>query len=459
MQKYLSRDYKKYPLKKYLTESRVWKLERPCKEDLITLYIEQNLSRQEICDYFACTPKMLSRWTHEFNIHKSKKQQNVCRARMLCDKCYPKPTGLPNDKRYDLYRKLNVDITHLTRDYVQYPLKYKEICNKEDLLYLYIDLNLSQHAIGLLTGSFTVVKNSLKHHNIQKEQCKLIQQRKAACFKKYGGPAPACSKIIRKKQENTMRKRYGVSNIAQSPYFKKKYKQVMNDKYGVDNYFQTQECKEKTHATFIKKYGTPYYCQTEECKSKARKTSLVKYGETSYTKTKQYREFLSKNASIFQKKIYDTKKKNNTFTTSKQEKKVLDLLVNKFPDTKYHYSSEKYPFTCDFYIPSLDLYIEYQGTWTHGAKNCREPFNKNNKRHQQQLTLWTKKAAELNFKGKKKNAYLDAIETWTKRDPQKRKLAKKNKLNWMEFWSIEEVVCWLNQFNNNKTLGEKKCIR
>lgn len=445
MQKYLSRDYKKYPLKKYLTESRVWKLERPCKEDIVYLYITQNLSVQEVCSYFGCTTKMFSRWVKEFGIHKNKTLQHECCARLLCNTQYPKPTYLPNNEKYNLYKKLNVDITRLTRDYIQYPLKKLEYCNKEDLLYLYIELNLSQEEVGTLCGSFYMIKKSLKHHNIQKDKTTIINNRKNTCFKKYGGPGPSCSKKIREKQKNTCLKKYGTTNIAKTPYFKKKYKQVMQDKYGVDNYFQTQECKKKTQATFLKKYGTQYYCQTEECKQKSIRTSLLKYGETSYTKTKQYRDFLSKNSKIFQQKAYFTKKKNKSFTQSKTEQQAFNLLLEKFPDVIQHYTSDAYPFICDFYIPSLDLYIEYQGMWTHGAKKCREPFDKNNKKHQQQLALWVKKATELNFKGKHKNAYLDAIETWTKRDPKKRTIAKKNKLNWIEFWSLSELINWIKQ--------------
>ena len=63
-----------------------------------------------------------------------------------------------------------------------------------------------------------------------------------------------------------------------------------------------------------------------------------------------------------------TRKLNGTFKTSKQEDKVYEILCEKFTkdDIVRQYKSNKYPFSCDFYIKSLDLYIECNFSWTHG---------------------------------------------------------------------------------------------
>ena len=58
-----------------------------------------------------------------------------------------------------------------------------------------------------------------------------------------------------------------------------------------------------------------------------------------------------------QQKKYETRKKNHTFNSSSVESFILDKLKLKFPDTISQYKSNEYPFTCDFYIPCLDLYI------------------------------------------------------------------------------------------------------
>ena len=68
----------------------------------------------------------------------------------------------------------------------------------------------------------------------------------------------------------------------------------------------------------------------------------------------------------------------------------------------------------------LDLFIEYQGTWTHGV----EPFNGVNLKK-----LWIKKATLGS------EYYKNAINTYTVRDPLKRRVAKENNLNYLEIWT------------------------
>lgn len=106
--------------------------------------------------------------------------------------------------------------------------------------------------------------------------------------------------------------------------------------------------------------------------------------------------------------------------------------------TQYR-DDDRYPFTCDFYIPSLDLFIEYQGYWTHGG----EPYIGT----ENQLRIvkdWKNKSNEVNFKGKFKKSYKIAINTWTVSDVQKREIAKENKLNWVEFFNKESLIEFIN---------------
>ena len=130
-------------------------------------------------------------------------------------------------------------------------------------------------------------------------------------------------------------------------------------------------------------------------------------------------------------KVIETKRKNNTFNVSEPEKKIKQLLESKFSDIKYQYKSEKYPFMCDFYIPELDLYIEYQGHWSHNKKpfeGTAEDLIKVNK-----------------WKSRNTKFYKAAINTWTIRDPLKRETAKKNNLNWLEFFNIQQFMNWFNK--------------
>ena len=65
----------------------------------------------------------------------------------------------------------------------------------------------------------------------------------------------------------------------------------------------------------------------------------------------------------------------------------------------------RYPFRCDFYIPSEDLFIEANLHWTHGGR----PFREDDPECLTQLLDWQRKAATSKF-------YENAIQTWTVRD-------------------------------------------
>lgn len=162
--------------------------------------------------------------------------------------------------------------------------------------------------------------------------------------------------------------------------------------------------------------------------------------------TIEHREKISKNTKIAMQrddvkiniqqgklKSIETKRKNNSFNISKPEEAIYQLLNNKFfNQIKRQYMSDKYPFACDFYIPKLDLYIEYQGLWTHGG----EPYNPNNIKHQEKLEKW---------KNSNSDFYNNAINVWTISDPLKRETAKKNNLNWIEFFTMDQFMEWYNK--------------
>ena len=55
------------------------------------------------------------------------------------------------------------------------------------------------------------------------------------------------------------------------------------------------------------------------------------------------------------------------------------------------------------------------------------------------------KAKEINFKGNKKTKYLKYIEIWTIKDPLKRETARKNELNYIEFFNMKQFMEWFNK--------------
>ena len=122
----------------------------------------------------------------------------------------------------------------------------------------------------------------------------------------------------------------------------------------------------------------------------------------------------------------ETKKKNGSLNTSKCEDKAYELLRNVFPMLIRQYRSEVYPFNCDFYDPITEMYIEYNGCWTHND----HPFDETNEDDLKIVNKW---------KSKNTKFYDNAVKTWTVRDINKRNVAKSNNLNYVELWNLQHV--------------------
>ena len=106
-------------------------------------------------------------------------------------------------------------------------------------------------------------------------------------------------------------------------------------------------------------------------------------------------------------------------------------LINKYgeDDVKAQYNADsRYPFECDFYIKSLDLFIELNLHWSHG----NHPFNCESEEDVKKLKIWREKAKTSDF-------YKNAIETWTVRDVRKIQMAQKNNLNYKVYYTEDEL--------------------
>lgn len=67
------------------------------------------------------------------------------------------------------------------------------------------------------------------------------------------------------------------------------------------------------------------------------------------------------------------------------------------------------------------------------------PYNENNNDDLKIVNKWKEKSKELSFNGNTKNSYKSAIYVWTISDVKKRQYANEHKLNYIEFWSINDV--------------------
>lgn len=247
------------------------------------------------------------------------------------------------------------------RDYVKEPYRrWVDKLNKDDLYYLYVTLNLPRYDVEKILGvSETMLKKALHKYGIIKSVDSMALNRCKTILKKYGVDHYSKVKGFKKKVENTKLIRYGDKNYNN----REKANKTCEERYGASHYMLVPEFVEKFKQTNINKYGVPYPMQSEEIKNKLKNVMFQKYGTDNSMKLKQ---------TVI--KIHDAKLKNGTSSSSSDEEKINESLNKKFKTVKRQYTSDKYPFSCDFYIEELDLYIEYQGFWSHGPQEYHEPF-------------------------------------------------------------------------------------
>ena len=316
----------------------------------------------------------------------------------------------------------------LSRNYILYPITLKnrkgggliyEIPPKNDLILLYITNNFTKKQLcRYFNISMNVLNSWFRYYNIFKSKELINESRKETCLEKYGTENVTKIDIIKNKISATNLKKYGNKWITQTDLFKTKSKETCLEKYGVENYSLCDDSKKRKKETCLEKYGVENYTKTEEYKIKRKKTCLEKYGV-------EYPQQLDD----VKYKQYLTSKRNNTMGKSKIEDELYNILKIKYTDVIRQYQSEKYPYRCDFYIPSIDTYIEYQGFWTHGG----EPYI-GTKEQKEKVKLW---------ENKNTSQYRKAINDWTIKDVEKRNKAKNNNIKWLEFFNKETFLNWI----------------
>lgn len=222
------------------------------------------------------------------------------------------------------------------------------------------------------------------------------------------------------KQERTMMERHGIKSALCESSFREKGMETKERKYGS----RTFNNSEKATKTSKSRYGTGRNNQ------KVEETMEKRYGHKSYLSTDEIS--MMRNNREIQDKINNTKKKNHTFNKSKIEDKCYELLVSKFGESNVmrQYKSEKYPFYCDFYVSSIDWYVEFNGSWTHG----KHAFDEHNEDDLKLVEKWRSKHTKF---------YDLAIHTWTIRDVNKRNTARQNGINYSEFWKVKDLKDYL----------------
>ena len=268
--------------------------------------------------------------------------------------------------------------------------------------------------------------NFVKRHGFSKhcsEKCSANDvntknKHKETCIKKYGVSSYTKTSMYLDDVKKTSIKKYGVDHPTKRDEYKKYLKERSLSLYGTESIFESDEFKEKSRKTCKEKYGSEFVVKTDFFKEKSRKTCKEKYGSEFYL-----------NSSDCKEKTLKTQNVKKGYSGSKKEYELFLILQKTYGNVKREYFSEKYPYHCDFYIPSIDTFIEFNGMWVHN----NHPFDINSKEDKNILNEWLEKAKTSKY-------YKRAIDIWTKSDVEKRTYAKEHNLRWIEGWSINEIM-------------------
>lgn len=259
---------------------------------------------------------------------------------------------------------------------------------------------------------------------------KIQQHVRESLYKKYGAYDVMHIPHILQKIKDTNLKKYGVEFPLQqlkkeNSEIYQKISQTCINKFGIDSPLKNKEVREKIKQTNIQKYGVDYLFKSNIIKEKIKQTNIQKYGVDNPLKNKEIWKKSQDNRQISSK--------------SKLENNFLNYLKLKYEsdDIITQYKSKEYPYYCDFYIKSINLYIEIQGHWTHND----HPFDINNLNDQLIMNKWRTKSLSDKY-------YKNALNTWTIKDVEKRNTAIQNNLNYLEIFGKTDLNKYIDIFEN-----------
>lgn len=265
--------------------------------------------------------------------------------------------------------------------------------------------------------------------NLEKYGVEHTSQLKEVTDKRTKSRADHVNKIQQHVRES-LYKKYGAYDVMHIPHILQKIKDTNLKKFGVE--FPLQQLKkenseiyQKISQTCINKFGVDSPLKNKEIREKIKQTNIQKYGVDNPLKNKEIWKKSQDNRQISSK--------------SKLENNFLNYLKLKYEsdDIITQYKSKEYPYYCDFYIKSINLYIEIQGHWTHND----HPFDINNLNDQQIMNIWRTKSLSDKY-------YKNALNTWTIKDVEKRNTAIQNNLNYLEIFGKTDLNKYIDIFEN-----------
>lgn len=241
----------------------------------------------------------------------------------------------------------------------------------------------------------------------------VIQERiEQTCFDKYGARCVLMNPDIAAKCRATMMARYGVEHVSQSEELHQRSRDAIFKKYGVTSASLIPGVRDKIRETMISRYGVAYGWQNEEIYAKFLWTMHARYG-VEYAAQSQ----------VFRGKMYKTMEDRCTWNHSSAEDYLYDKLVSVFGSDdifREYRTDSRYPYRCDFYVKSRDMFVEMNGYFSHW--------------HHWYGSDVSDLAVLDEFSGREGGRYRSFEQVWPDSDVKKREAARSHNLNYIVFW-------------------------
>lgn len=200
--------------------------------------------------------------------------------------------------------------------------------------------------------------------------------------------------------------------------------------------------------TFRKRYGVDNVMRNTDVKRRLAETNLARYG--SLSPFGDPKVTLASQAVRCQR-MQEHVAAGDLSVMGSWERVLYQHLIRRFKSTDvvYQYGvfpyDARYPYPCDFYIRSCDVFIELNAHYSHGG----HWFDINDEHDVRRRDAWLASTSTANKM---------AAETWCVRDVEKRTCARHSGLRYLVFWDsyiasvkseprLRDFHIWLDEYN------------
>jgi very-short-patch-repair endonuclease len=230
----------------------------------------------------------------------------------------------------------------------------------------------------------TIVKIEIEEKTAgrnRKYQKKILYLKCDHCDDEY--ICPENTKIRACKMQNHFCSKSCSTKSLQNGLLRSKVECTLIEKYGVKGYVTASDFQNKSKKSCLDKYGVDHGMKTKEVKNRLRKICLEKYGKETFLGSDVWRSKVDH--KDIARKAWLTKIKNGSCSTSRTEENLYLLLCDIFGAddiVRQVYIIRQW---VDFYIKSLNLYLQLDGIYWHGLNRDISQIKNSNIRQDKKI--------------------------------------------------------------------------